>query len=164
MGKNPHRTVLVEVGKLRPFSDIAGRHTLRWSDSSEKRQELANRLKAAGCEVNLTGTDWHKSGNFNFSLPDISGSAKQTHDNQPTSETIRLLQLMSEIDPKGVDKQQLQQKSGMEPLDFEFHIDELKRLGFARQGPSYMNINRGRVSKINLTPEGRAHLISIRDD
>jgi len=64
MGRNPKRTVLVQVGELRPFSDIAGRHILRLNNSSEQRQNLAERLRTAGCAVDLSGTDWHKVGSF----------------------------------------------------------------------------------------------------
>ena len=64
MGRDPERTVLVEIGVLRPFSDIAGRHVLRFDGSTPRRQELAERLKAAGCEVNTGGTDWHTVGDF----------------------------------------------------------------------------------------------------
>ncbi len=64
MGRSPDRTVIVELGNLRPFSDIAGRHVVRLNNSSPRRQELAQRLQAAGCPVNLTGTDWHKAGDF----------------------------------------------------------------------------------------------------
>jgi len=64
MGREPKRTVLVEVGKLRPFSDVVGRHTVRLDNSTEQRQELAQRLKTAGCPVNLEGTRWHTVGSF----------------------------------------------------------------------------------------------------
>jgi predicted nucleotide-binding protein len=64
LGRDPNRTVLVEIGRLRPFSDIAGRHTIRLDNSTEKRQDLAMRLQTAGCPVNLDGTDWHKTGEF----------------------------------------------------------------------------------------------------
>ena len=64
LGKYPKRTILVQVGTLRPFSDIAGRHFVRLRNSSKSRQELAQRLKLAGCEVNLSGTDWHDAGLF----------------------------------------------------------------------------------------------------
>ena len=63
-GRNSTRTILVEVGRLRPFSDIAGRHTVRLDNSTEKRQDLAMRLQSAGCKVNLDGTDWHTAGEF----------------------------------------------------------------------------------------------------
>lgn len=63
-GRNAARTILVEIGELRPFSDIAGRHTVRLDNSTEKRQDLAMRLHAAGCKVNLDGTDWHTTGEF----------------------------------------------------------------------------------------------------
>lgn len=64
LGRDEKRTILVEFGNLRPFSDIAGRHTIRFDNSTEKRQELAMRLQTAGCNVNLDGTDWHKAGDF----------------------------------------------------------------------------------------------------
>jgi predicted nucleotide-binding protein len=68
MAYDEDRAVLVELGTLRPFSDIAGRHTVRLNDSTPRRQELAHRLEAAGCSVNLTGTDWHSAGNFEAAL------------------------------------------------------------------------------------------------
>ncbi len=68
MGRDEDRTVLVEIGDIRPFSDIAGRHTVRLNNTSKQRQELANRLKAAGCPVNLNGTDWHSTGDFDAVL------------------------------------------------------------------------------------------------
>ncbi len=64
LGKYPDRTILVQVGVLRPFSDIAGRHFVRLRNSSKARQELAQRLKLAGCVVDLSGTDWHDAGSF----------------------------------------------------------------------------------------------------
>ena len=64
MGRDPKRTVLVELGAMRPFSDIAGRHMLRLTGEPERRKELAQRLKTAGCRVDTTGNDWLKSGEF----------------------------------------------------------------------------------------------------
>lgn len=68
MGRNPDRTVLVELGKLRPFSDIYGRHVIRLNNSSQRKQEFAHRLETAGCRVNLAGTDWHTEGNFDSAI------------------------------------------------------------------------------------------------
>lgn len=62
--KHPKRTIILEFGRLRPFSDVQGRHVIRMNDSGEKRQELADRLAAAGCSVSLLGTDWHSAGDF----------------------------------------------------------------------------------------------------
>lgn len=63
-GTHQDRTVLVEMGDLRPFSDIAGRHVVRIDNSTEKRQDLLDRLKIAGCPVDLSGRDWHTKGDF----------------------------------------------------------------------------------------------------
>ena len=68
MGRNEDRTVLVELGTLRPFSDVAGRHAIRFGDNSQCRQELAKRLETAGCPVNLNGNDWHTAGDFKAAL------------------------------------------------------------------------------------------------
>ncbi len=68
MGRSEDRTILVELGPLRPFSDIAGRHVIRLDNTSQRRQELAKRLELAGCPVNLDGTDWHSAGNFEAAL------------------------------------------------------------------------------------------------
>ncbi|MEW6213107.1 MAG: nucleotide-binding protein [Acidobacteriota bacterium] len=68
MGRNPTRTVIVELGKLRPFSNIVGHHAVRLNDTTQARQQLANRLKKAGCSVNLTGLDWHTEGHFDEAI------------------------------------------------------------------------------------------------
>lgn len=64
LGRDAKRTVLVEVGEVRPFSDVAGRHAIRLSNTVASRQELATRLRTAGCEVDIDGTDWHSTGDF----------------------------------------------------------------------------------------------------
>lgn len=64
IGRDANRTVLVEMGNLRPFSDIGGRHVIRMDSTTQRRQELAQRLLGAGCSVNLSGLDWHTAGDF----------------------------------------------------------------------------------------------------
>lgn len=71
MGRDPRRTVLVELGVVRPFSDVAGRHAVRLAATPEKRKDLAQRLKTAGCDVNLNGDDWMQTGDF--SAPEVPG-------------------------------------------------------------------------------------------
>jgi predicted nucleotide-binding protein len=75
MGRAPDRTVIVEVGEVRPFSDVGGRHVIRMNNSSERRQELAQRLRDAGCDVDLGGTDWHREGDFDADAPSRSITA-----------------------------------------------------------------------------------------
>ena len=79
MGRGKERTVLVELGTLRPFTDIAGLHVTRLSDSSESRQDLARRLELAGCPVNLEGTDWHKAGDFEAALASMGHRSPETN-------------------------------------------------------------------------------------
>lgn len=61
---HPDRTVIVQLGNVREFSDVAGRHVVHMSNDYSKRQELATKLKNAGCDVDITGTDWVESGDF----------------------------------------------------------------------------------------------------
>lgn len=61
---HPDRTVMVQVGKVRPFSDTAGRHVTHMSNDPVKRQELATKLANAGCEVDTSGEKWFEAGDF----------------------------------------------------------------------------------------------------
>jgi len=65
-GTHPDRTLLIEVGKVKAFSDVAGRHVIRLSDSADKRNEVAERLRTAGCGVKTSGNDWLNTGDFNI--------------------------------------------------------------------------------------------------
>ena len=58
LGRSPDRTILVELGRVRSFSDVAGRHALRLKGDVEGRKDLAERLRTAGCAVDLSGSDW----------------------------------------------------------------------------------------------------------
>ena len=63
-GNNPDSTVLVQVGDVRPFSDLAGRHVLHLSNTAASRQEFVTKLANAGCKVDTSGTDWLSAGDF----------------------------------------------------------------------------------------------------
>jgi len=73
MGRNPERTVLVEMGNVRPFSDVVGRHFIHLDNSPSKRKTLAQRLETAGCEIDMKGDDWLKAGDLTPPLPPGSG-------------------------------------------------------------------------------------------
>ena len=64
MGRSAKRTILVQIGELRPWSDIGGRHITHLNDTPEKRHELVQKLKSAGCEVDDSGKDWLTTGDF----------------------------------------------------------------------------------------------------
>jgi predicted nucleotide-binding protein len=89
-GINPDRTILIELGKLRPFSDITGRHLVKLDDTIEKRQDLANRLNSLGCPVSLEEKNWHTAGKFKESLHEPHIMKKETqHAYFPINLTIR---------------------------------------------------------------------------
>lgn len=64
LGAHPEKTLLVQVGKIRSFSDIAGKHLIRLTNDGSKRNDLASRLERIGCVVNKAGDDWMTEGNF----------------------------------------------------------------------------------------------------
>lgn len=64
LGRNPNRTVIVQVGDVRNVSDLAGRHFVYLRDTVEQRKALLTRLQSAGCAVNMAGNDWLKAGTF----------------------------------------------------------------------------------------------------
>jgi len=68
MGKFPERTIIVELGKLKPFTDISGRYVVRLNNTPEKRKDVISRLKLAGCAVNDSGSDWLSAGDFDSTI------------------------------------------------------------------------------------------------
>jgi len=73
MGRDARRTVLVELGRVRPFTDVVGRHVVRLDNSPAKRKSLAQRLENAGCTVDLSGNDWLTSGDLTPPSPPGEG-------------------------------------------------------------------------------------------
>ncbi len=63
-GLKPNATVVIQFGKVRPFSDVVGRHVLLLNNSPQKRKEFIAKLRAAGCRVDESGTDWMNAGDF----------------------------------------------------------------------------------------------------
>lgn len=63
-GQFRERTILVELGRIRSFTDISGRLTVRLSNLVSKREDLINRLRLAGCPVDLSGDNWRNAGDF----------------------------------------------------------------------------------------------------
>lgn len=67
-GRHPDRTILIQVGDVKGFSDVAGRHIVRLSNDASTRLDVLNRLKTAGCvAIFESRRDWFSSGDF--SLP-----------------------------------------------------------------------------------------------
>jgi predicted nucleotide-binding protein len=63
-GFNPTRTILVEIGRRRPVSDLGGRHTIRLG-TEDALVGLARRLEVAGCAVDRsTDPTWSKPDRF----------------------------------------------------------------------------------------------------
>jgi predicted nucleotide-binding protein len=79
LGRDPIRTIIVTMGNLRPFSDTHGRHVIRMSNDAQKRRELLQRLRTAGCAVDDSGDDWLREGNLEVAVPksEIAGSSDE---------------------------------------------------------------------------------------
>ncbi|MEO3972400.1 nucleotide-binding protein [Streptomyces sp. CAU 1734] len=85
MGRHPDRTIIVELGQVKVFSDIHGRHVVRLNNSPKKRQELATRLQTAGCATKMSRTDWHDAGDLTPPAP--PGGGLPMGRKQPSSQT-----------------------------------------------------------------------------
>ncbi|WP_052120603.1 TIR domain-containing protein [Amycolatopsis sp. MJM2582] len=56
--RRPDETIIVEFGKVRPFTDIGGRNVVKLDNSPKMKHRFAERLRAIGCAVNTSGDDW----------------------------------------------------------------------------------------------------------
>jgi hypothetical protein len=60
----PTRTVIIEIGSPKGFSDKSGRHVVRFDGSASARRRLLNRLEIAGFEIDDSGEEWLTAGDF----------------------------------------------------------------------------------------------------
>ncbi|MDY7085141.1 MAG: nucleotide-binding protein [Actinomycetota bacterium] len=60
----PDRTILVEVGPVKGFSDLSGRHMLRLDGGPVQRKALVSRLELAGLKPETSGADWLTAGDI----------------------------------------------------------------------------------------------------
>lgn len=66
LGSHPEKTLIVQVGKVRKFSDIAGKHIAHLSNDTARRNDVANRLHKITGKVSKVGSDWISAGNFDL--------------------------------------------------------------------------------------------------
>ncbi|OGP82476.1 MAG: hypothetical protein A2Z08_03515 [Deltaproteobacteria bacterium RBG_16_54_11] len=76
-GRKPDRTLLIEVGKVKGFSDVAGRHVIRLSNDLDKRTDVAERLRTAGCKISTEGEKWQQVGDFSVSRGKLTLVSKE---------------------------------------------------------------------------------------
>ena len=86
MGRDSERTVFVELGEVRLFTDIIGRHAVRIDNSVPRRKALALRLQTAGCAVDLSGDAWMHEGDLTPPAP--AGGGLPLGKRVPTSSSV----------------------------------------------------------------------------
>lgn len=82
--KYPDRTIIVEIGRLRPFSDLLGRQTIRLGNTSRPWKALAKRLKTLKCPVDsdsLDHLDWRVIADC--TVDDLAQEVNSTQWDQP---------------------------------------------------------------------------------
>jgi predicted nucleotide-binding protein len=84
LGLHPDRTILVELGRLRPFSDVYGRHVVRLDGTERPLRDIARRLDHAGCDVDTSGDDWADPKQFPKAETEIRSGASPASTTGPT--------------------------------------------------------------------------------
>ena len=61
---NPERTVIVEIGQLRPIADLAGLNVIHFDGSALAIKKVIGRLTQAGCPADTSGEHWLDTSRF----------------------------------------------------------------------------------------------------
>jgi predicted nucleotide-binding protein len=69
IGTHHKKTVMVQVGNVKPFTDVGGMHIPHFTGDSRSRHDLANRLADLGCKINREGDHWLRAGYFTPTAP-----------------------------------------------------------------------------------------------
>jgi predicted nucleotide-binding protein len=133
-GVHQDRTVLVQLGEIKSFSDIAGRHIIIMDNTSEKRHELAQRLKSVGCAVNTDGSEWLKSGKFEAIAYNNSISDHSITDNNAPSilstEQISILKILSIVESADYNSMKFSAIKGVLKREYNIQINKTKLIYF----------------------------------
>ena len=79
LARDEKHTILVEIGVVRPASDLVGRNSVRFDGSSTHRNDLIERLRTTECAVSTLGSDWLRVGNFKVPPLRIAGEQQNEH-------------------------------------------------------------------------------------
>jgi predicted nucleotide-binding protein len=60
----PKRTIIVEIGQLRPIADLAGLNVIHFDGTAEAIKKIIDRLALAGCPADTSGEHWLDTGRF----------------------------------------------------------------------------------------------------
>jgi predicted nucleotide-binding protein len=60
----PERTIVVEIGSLRPIGDLGGLNVIRFDGSGQAIAKVISRLRKAGCPVDDSDTTWKDPSRF----------------------------------------------------------------------------------------------------
>ena len=132
-GTHSERTLLIEVGQVKAFSDVAGRHVIRISNNADKRNDIAERLRTAGCDVKTSGSDWLNTGNFNITRESKSEPTKNIRHEYSDLNEGDILALLNTWWPKSKD---------IVPEDVKVNFNEVDELLSLPPGSTKKYINK----------------------
>jgi hypothetical protein len=159
---HPDRTIVLELGRPRTATDLAGVNTIRIDSDQGWRHNLANRLRDAGCPVDTEGTDWLKVGAF--AEPDLPAESPALAFPEPE-------QSAPALDAQNVDghaKAQAQLAAAMRSgnvLRIRQHADTVLGFQWRDQVELLVKEAAGPLDASRLTHSGNlAHWLQVLDD
>lgn len=169
-GRHPDNTILVQLGVLRPFSDIAGRHVIRISNAPARRQDLADRLRNVGCSVDLSGTDWLSTSDFDSAIPALEPAPPSPTRQRPLilpshlheTERAILQYLQRKEDTRGSSAstaQEIADALSLPVSTIKHRLSELEEKELANESSHHL----GKDAEYHFTPSGRELAIRLEE-
>lgn len=127
LGRDADRTIMVQLGELREFSDVAGRHAIRLDGSVAGRREIAARLETAGCRIDLSAEGWKTAGDLTPPpSPDLQAPAAvgATIPQPSDDETLRVTARHARGGEAGKGVLTLTNEGSVDLLDLRFELPE----------------------------------------
>ncbi len=96
-GRDPGKTVIVQLGSLRKFTDIDGLHTIRMDNLPSDIKTFGDSLASAGCPVNWAGADWMHTVDWKSVIAALPGNSLIHTAENTEAEEEQTLSLSAEI-------------------------------------------------------------------